>query len=53
MADKILRQEQAFRLADFESAYLAKCLNNIASMQEQLAVRYNKGEYHYTLYYYD
>jgi RHS repeat-associated protein len=40
---------------DFQREYLAHCLNsaNPAIINEQFKMKYNNGEYHYTLYYYD
>lgn len=41
--------------SDFRRKYLEKCLqsSNSNSFQEHFKMKYNNGEYHYTLYYYD
>jgi len=49
LAKQIYLQRYESRLADFEQAYRARCL----AAPESFTVRYERQEYHYTLYYYD
>ncbi|WP_153799838.1 DUF6443 domain-containing protein [Foetidibacter luteolus] len=51
IATEIYKKRIAQLLADFETAYRAKCL--AAGTDEVFTVSYDVKEYHYTLYYYD
>ncbi|NII28739.1 hypothetical protein HB364_26900 [Pseudoflavitalea sp. X16] len=50
-AQQIYESRTQTLMADFETAYRAKCL--AAAAIEEFSVKYNSKEYHYTLYYYD
>jgi len=52
MNSKTLYQNYINKVSDeFEASYLARCLG--AANSEKFTMKYNDGEYHYTLYYYD
>lgn len=51
MASILLQAEKDSLIANFDSLYMAKCLN--IQNSEEFYVTYRPKEYHYTLYYYD
>jgi RHS repeat-associated protein len=51
IGQEIYKQRIESKLADFKSAYAAKCM--AVKSAEHFTVQYTNSEYHYTLYYYD